>query len=68
MANDYLVISDLHLGYEEALNYQGVMVPKFQYPLLTNRLEEVLFQQKAEALLSMAILNMNLGRLAARSE
>jgi len=38
---DYLIIGDLHLGYEEALNYQGVMVPKFQYPKIIQKLEEI---------------------------
>ena len=39
---DYLIIGDLHLGYEEALNYQGIMVPKFQYPKIIQKLEEIL--------------------------
>lgn len=64
MANDYLVISDLHLGYEEALNYQGVMVPKFQYPLLTNRLEEVLFQQKAEGIIINGDFKHEFGKIS----
>jgi uncharacterized protein len=38
---DYLVISDLHLGYEEALNFQGIMIPKFQYPKIIKRMEEI---------------------------
>ena len=39
--HDYLIISDLHLGYEEALNYQGLMVPKFQYPKIIQKLKEI---------------------------
>ena len=42
---DYLIISDLHLGYEQSLNAEGIMVPKFQYPLIVNRLEQI--QQKS---------------------
>lgn len=38
---DYLVISDLHLGYEQSLNAEGIMVPRFQYPLIIKRLEEI---------------------------
>ena len=38
---DHLIISDLHLGYEEALNYQGIMIPKFQYPKIIKRMEEI---------------------------
>ena len=36
-----LIISDLHLGYEQALNAEGVMVPKFQYEKIITRLEEI---------------------------
>jgi hypothetical protein len=38
---DYLVISDLHLGYEQSLNAEGIMIPRFQYPLIIERLEEI---------------------------
>ena len=38
---DHLIISDLHLGYEEALNYQGIMIPKFQYPKIVKRMEKI---------------------------
>lgn len=38
---DHLIITDLHLGYEEALNYQGIMIPKFQYPKIIKRMEEI---------------------------
>ena len=38
---DYLIISDLHLGYEQSLNAEGIMVPKFQYPHIVNRLNEI---------------------------
>lgn len=38
---DYLVISDLHLGYEQSLNAEGIMIPRFQYPLIVKRLNEI---------------------------
>jgi hypothetical protein len=38
---DYLIISDLHLGYEQSLNAEGIMVPRFQYPLIIERLKEI---------------------------
>jgi hypothetical protein len=38
---DYLVISDLHLGYEQSLNKDGIMIPRFQYPLIVERLEDI---------------------------
>lgn len=39
--DDYLIISDLHLGYEQSLNKDGIMIPRFQYPLIIKRLEEI---------------------------
>jgi uncharacterized protein len=39
--DDYLIISDLHLGYEQSLNAEGIMVPRFQYPLIVERLKEI---------------------------
>jgi len=37
-----LVIADLHIGFEEALNKQGVLVPRFQFRDIVQRLEKVL--------------------------
>jgi uncharacterized protein len=37
-----LIISDLHIGYEQALNRQGVMVPRFQYKKILERLQEII--------------------------
>lgn len=36
-----LIISDVHIGYEEALNRQGVLVPRFQFDLLLKRIENI---------------------------
>lgn len=53
---DYLVISDLHLGYEQSLNKDGIMIPRFQYPLIVERLEEI--QEKSSG--SNIIINGDL--------
>lgn len=53
---DYLVISDLHLGYEQSLNKDGIMIPRFQYPLIVERLEEI--QEKSSC--SNIIINGDL--------
>lgn len=37
-----LVFADVHMGYEEALNKQGVLVPRFQYVETLKRLEKLL--------------------------
>ena len=37
-----LIISDLHIGYEQALNREGIMVPRFQYKKILERLKEII--------------------------
>jgi uncharacterized protein len=39
---DYLIISDLHLGYEQSLNSEGFMIPKFQFQKILDRLEQTM--------------------------
>lgn len=36
-----LVIADLHIGFEEALNKEGVLVPRFHYKDIIQKLENV---------------------------
>jgi putative SbcD/Mre11-related phosphoesterase len=37
-----LIISYLHIGYEQALNREGIMVPRFQYKKILERLKEII--------------------------
>lgn len=48
---DYLIISDLHLGYEYALNAQGVMLPRFQYKKIIKRLKEIIDKSSANRII-----------------
>ena len=41
-----LVIADVHIGYEEALNRQGVFVPRLQFEEMVKRVESVFGQLK----------------------
>src|SRR3989338_10722770 len=36
-----LVIADVHIGYEEALNKQGIMVPRLQFEDMLKRMENI---------------------------
>lgn len=36
-----LILADTHIGYEEALNKQGVLIPRFQFKEIIERLEGV---------------------------
>lgn len=39
--DDVLIFADFHVGYEEALNKQGVLVPRFQFEDTMERLDAV---------------------------
>jgi hypothetical protein len=43
-----LVLADLHIGFEEALAKQGVLVPRFQYKDMIDRLEQIFAKVKPE--------------------
>lgn len=51
LINQTLVIADLHIGYEEALNKQGVLVPRLQFTKLKNRLTKLLKQASPETVI-----------------
>ena len=36
-----LVIADIHIGYEEALNKQGILVPRLQFEEMAKRMESI---------------------------
>lgn len=41
-----LVIADTHIGYEEAINKQGILIPRFQFKGIIERLEKIFKQAK----------------------
>lgn len=43
-----LVVSDLHVGFEESLARKGVLVPRFQYKDVIDRLEQIFARTKAD--------------------
>jgi uncharacterized protein len=62
-----LIISDLHLGYEEALNKQGVMVPRFQFKEIIKRLKAILEKVNPQLIIINGDLKHEFGRIS-RSE
>ena len=42
---DHLIISDLHIGLEEALNKQGILIPRFQFKEIKQKLEHLLLKK-----------------------
>ena len=52
-----LVIADVHIGYEEALNKQGILVPRLQFDDMVKRMGAIFSHLKGKrlkGLLSMA--------------
>jgi putative SbcD/Mre11-related phosphoesterase len=41
-----LIFTDFHIGYEEALNKQGLLVPRFQFPEIIERLDSIFSKLK----------------------
>ena len=64
---DALVISDLHIGYEEYLNEQGIHVPISQYPKIKKMLEVMLDECKAKTVIIVGDVKHEFGK-ASRQE
>ncbi len=62
------VIGDLHIGYEEALNRQGILVPRQQFKLTKALLEKILLSlpAKPEAIVINGDLKHEFGRISSQ--
>jgi len=58
-----LVIGDLHLGYEESLSRQGVLVPRFQLKETIKRLGDMLEKIKAKEIVITGDLKHEFGKI-----
>jgi len=45
-----LIITDVHIGYEESLNMQGILVPRLQFEEMAGRIKGILEQLKNKKL------------------
>ena len=45
-ANKTLIFTDFHIGYEEALNKQGLMVPRLQFNEIMKRIANIFSKLK----------------------
>jgi len=53
-----LIFSDFHIGYEEALNKKGVLVPRFQFKGIIKRLTKIFLRLKKDKVkLKIIIIN-----------
>lgn len=58
-----LVLADLHIGFEQALEKQGVLVPRFQYKDMIDRLEQVFAKVKPETVVLNGDLKHEFGAI-----
>ena len=59
-----LVISDLHLGYEEALNRQGILMPRFQFEEIIKKLKTILKKVNPEKIIINGDLKHEFGTIS----
>ena len=57
--DDTLVISDVHIGYEEAINKQGILLPRLQFVEMAKRMEKI-FRELPNKNLDKIIINGDL--------
>ncbi len=66
LIKDTLIISDVHIGYEDALHSRGVMLPKFQLQDTIQRLENILKETKPKTIIINGDLKHEFGRISAQ--
>lgn len=59
-----LIISDTHIGFEEALNKQGYMVPRFHFPDLVKRIRPTLEKTKPETIIINGDIKHEFGKIS----
>jgi putative SbcD/Mre11-related phosphoesterase len=59
-----LILSDIHLGYEEALNKQGVLIPRFQFKDIMQKLEKLVNETKPETIILNGDIKHEFGQIS----
>ena len=59
-----LVIADIHVGYEEVLNKQGLLVPRFQLKEVLKRLEKILSKVKPDTIIIDGDIKHEFGQIS----
>ncbi len=59
-----LIISDLHIGIEESLNKQGILIPRFQFNDFLNKLKLIFKKVKVERIIFNGDLKHEFGEIS----
>ncbi|MBN2459696.1 metallophosphoesterase [Candidatus Woesearchaeota archaeon] len=61
-----LVIADTHIGYEEALNKQGILIPRLQYNEVIKQLELVFKEVKPKVIVLLGDIKHEFGTISSQ--
>lgn len=61
---EILVLADIHIGYEESLNKQGLLVPRFQFKETENRIKNILKKAKPKKIIINGDLKHEFGTIS----
>jgi len=61
--NKILIINDLHIGYEQALHYKGILVPRFQLKEIIQLMKNVFQKVKPKIIMINGDLKHEFGRV-----
>ena len=64
LIKDTLVISDIHIGYEEELNKKGIMIPRLSFNDITKQLEKILKKVKIKKIVINGDLKHEFGKIS----
>lgn len=59
-----LIVGDVHIGYEEALNKQGIMVPRMQFQQMMERMKSILEKEKPRRIILIGDLKHEFGTIS----
>ena len=59
-----LVFADFHIGFEEALNKQGVLIPRFQFKDIIQRLEKIFTKVNPDTIVVNGDIKHEFGRIS----
>lgn len=59
-----LILADLHIGYEEALNKQGILVPRMQFEETKKEIKNLLEKEKPEIIVINGDLKHEFGEIS----
>lgn len=62
--NEILIIADPHIGYEEYLNKEGLLVPRFQFERLLNKLSKIIKNRRFEKIIVNGDLKHEFGKIS----